>query len=63
MSTKRGANVRGFIMFEDVASLSTVTDFVKKVGKNLVLVTSVKGKKGQLLWKDNASFLLANDAY
>ena len=49
MSTKRGANVRGFIMFEDVASLSTVTDFVKKVGKNLVLVTSVKGKKGQLL--------------
>lgn len=49
MSTKRGANVRGFIMFEDAASLSAVTDFVKNVGKNLVLVTSVKGKNGQLL--------------
>lgn len=58
MSTKRGANVRGFIMFEDAASLSTVTDFVKKVGKNLVLVTSVKGKNGQLLSKENAKLFV-----
>ena len=36
-------------MFEDAASLSAVTDFVKNVGKNLVLITSVKGKNGQLL--------------
>lgn len=36
-------------IFEDAAGLSTVTDFMKKVGKNLVLVTSVKGKNSQLL--------------
>lgn len=36
-------------IFEDAAGLSTVTNFMKKVGKNLVLVTSVKGKNIQLL--------------
>ena len=38
-----------FIKFEDAAGLSTVTNFVKKVGKKLVLVTSVKGKNSHLL--------------
>ena len=36
-------------VFEDAAGLSTVTDFMKKGEKNLVLITSVKGKNSQLL--------------
>ena len=43
-------------IFEDAAGLSTVTNFMKKVGKNLVLVTSVKGKNIQLLWKEHPIF-------